>query len=685
MPQMAWSANADGAVDFYNARVREFTGIGDGLDPSNIWQASVHPDDLERVAEGWARSVRTGKDYESECRLRHRSAGYRWTLCRAAPILAEDGTVLYWIGSCSDIHDRKLTEEALKESAALTRTILQASSDITILLDGTGNVVFANKAAQKAASANSTAASSMHWRAFIPEPVHGLVATGIDAALNGRQSRFCVKEPAGRDKFAWRDVIATPLADGTGTCRQVLLIARDVTETHLQTERIKWTASHDALTGLANRGAFNTALDQLAGDKQKTTLASVILLDIDGFKLVNDTLGHDAGDALLKIFARRLGSAIRSDDFVARLGGDEFAIILSGIAQEEHVLKAAEEIGAKLRRPFKHGGRTLECRASVGAALYPRDGKTAEQVLKSADIALYTSKAAGRGLPVIYRPEMEAEPKQRIETIALARKLLRQGRIMAYYQPKVNLRTGQTVGFEALLRWRDSKGRLQGAQRLAAAFEDPTVACEVGEVMQRLVMADMRRWLDEGIVFGEVAINVTDAEFRDGAFGERLLGRLADSGIPPGALKIEVTERVLLGKGAKTVERTLRELSSAGIKIALDDFGTGYASLAHLKLVPVDEIKIDGSFVADLHDADSVAITRALLTLGQTLGIEVVAEGVESREQAEFLRTEGCEYAQGYLFAAALPAEEAAQVLTRRYRKIPQKFAAPSRGLPAAA
>jgi diguanylate cyclase (GGDEF)-like protein/PAS domain S-box-containing protein len=682
---MAWSAAPDGTVDFYNARVREFTGIHDGLDPSNIWHASVHPDDLECVAKSWSRSVRTGNDFEAECRLLHRAAGYRWTLCRAAPILGDDGSVLYWIGSCSDIHDRKLAEEAFKESAALTRTILQASSDITILLDGTGNVVFANKAAQKAANTDPAARSDTHWRAFIPEPVHGPVATAIDSALKGQQSRFCVKEPAGRDKSTWRDVIATPLREGRGNCRQVLLIARDVTETHLQTERIKWTASHDALTGLSNRRAFNTALDQLAGEKQKATCASVILLDIDGFKLVDDTFRHDAGDALLKVFARRLGSAVRAGDFVARLGGDEFAVILNEVAREEHVMTAAEEILAKLHRPFKHAGRTFECRASVGAALYPRDGETGEQVLKSADIALYTSKAAGRGLPVVYRPEMGAEPKQRAETIALARKLLRQGRIMAYYQPKVSLRTGQTIGFEALLRWQDSKGRLQGAQRLAAAFEDPTVACEIGEIMQRLVVADVRRWLDEGTAIGEVAINVTDAELRDGAYHERLLGRLAASRVPAGALKIEVTERVLLGNRAKTVERSLRELNAAGVKIALDDFGTGYASLAHLKLIPVDEIKIDGSFVADLHDADSAAITRALLTLGQTLGIEVVAEGVESREQAEFLRNEGCEYAQGFLFAPALPPAEAAKALARRYRKMPRKGAAASQVFPAAA
>jgi diguanylate cyclase (GGDEF)-like protein/PAS domain S-box-containing protein len=668
MPQMAWSAAADGTVDFYNARVREFTGLSDGPGPKDAWQTLIHPDDVSHTIEGWKVSVQSGEDYEVECRFGHRSAGYRWILCRAAPILGDDGSILYWIGSLSDIHDRKLAEEALKATAALTRSILEASSDITILLDGSGKLMFVNNAAERAAEVSRPTGADMHWRTFIPEPVHEPVAAAIEKALEGEQSRFCVKEPTSDGKCRWSDVIATPILDESGICRQVLLIARDVTETHLQTERIKWAASHDSLTGLANRHSFNVALERLASDPKRHR-ASLFTLDIDGFKLINDTHGHDAGDALLKIFARRLKAAVRGDDVVARLGGDEFAVILSNVEKEVDAVRAADEIIAKLRRPCRHQSRTLDCRASLGAALFPRDGITPDRLLKSADIALYTSKAAGRGLPVVYRATMEMEPRRHAETVALARKLLREDRIMAYYQPKVSLATGKVAGFEALLRWRDIDGTLRGAQQLAAAFDEPTLSCEIGEVMQRLVMADMRRWLSQGMTFGEIAINVTDAELRDGSYHERLLERLAAHRLPPAAIKIEVTERVLLGKGAKTVERTLRELDKAGIPLALDDFGTGYASLSHLQLIPVQEIKIDASFVSDLREANSIAITRALLTLGKTLGIQVVAEGVESASQADFLRREGCEFAQGFLFAEALPAAEAEKFLRRTRQK----------------
>jgi diguanylate cyclase (GGDEF)-like protein len=432
---------------------------------------------------------------------------------------------------------------------------------------------------------------------------------------------------------------------------------------------VRWVANHDPLTALPNRLLFQERLDQIAMKDGSGERFALLLLDVDDFKRINDSLGHDAGDTLLCAFGERLRAATRPDDFVARLGGDEFAVILAGAQSEEDVAKAADAILGELRKPHVHAGRILDCNSSIGGSLYPVHGRTRAELLKHADIALYVAKSSWRGNLRMFQPAMRSDMQSRISMVALARNALARDLIRPFYQPKIDLRTGQVAGFEALLRWRDERRGIQAPDTIAAAFEDINTAAEISDRMIDLVVADMRRWLDQGLEFGHVAINAAAAEFRKGDFAEGLLARLAAAGVPPQRIQVEVTEMVFLGRGADCVERALKTLSAAGVQIALDDFGTGYASLSHLKQFPVDVLKIDRSFIADLDGReDASAIVRAVINLGRGLDMGVVAEGIETAAQASWLTQRGCHFGQGHLYAPASAAEDVAPLLARLNR-----------------
>jgi diguanylate cyclase (GGDEF)-like protein len=430
-------------------------------------------------------------------------------------------------------------------------------------------------------------------------------------------------------------------------------------------------ANHDPLTGLPNRLVLQNVLDTLADGLRADRRRALLVLDIDNFKLINDTLGHDAGDALLRTFAERLKAAVRSEDLIARLGGDEFAVVIDAQSDDE-VDAAAQKIFGQLAAPFVHEGRLLECNASIGAAFYPTDGDRRSELMKAADIALYAAKSAGRGRLKIFRSEMRNAFQAQNSMMFLARRALIADDVLPHYQPKVDLRSGRIVGFEALLRWRDSAGALRRPAEIAAAFEDPALSAAISERMIGRTFADIRAWLDAGIDFGHVAINVAASEFRSGQFAQELLAKLESANIPPERVQVEITETVFLGRGADHVEQALNLLNGAAVRIALDDFGTGYASLAQLMHFPVDLLKIDKSFVREIgRKADAEAITKAIVNLGRSLAIDVVAEGIETAEQELYLLGLGCRMGQGHLYSRAVPSEAVALMLARQMLRGP--------------
>ena len=549
----------------------------------------------------------------------------------------------------------------LQRSESLNKTILQSSPDYTLILDEDLRIAFCNR--PFAATGPDGALIGSRWLDLLPPDYRAAGARMLADAAAGEAGNLVTHYIDLHNQRRWLDVIANRISDGTG---RIIIVARDITHQKKSEERALWMAHHDALTGLPNRALLQDRLDVSLEEADRCAASALLILDVDNFKITNDTLGHDAGDALLCTFADRLSAALGNGDMVARTGGDEFALIVTAESEAE-IHAAAERIFAQLREPFCYDGRLLECGASIGASLIPRDGRTRSEILKAADIALYAAKAGGRAQLKIFEPAMMVEVERYQAMIAAARHALQLDTIVPYYQPKVSLATSRVLGFEALLRWWDRDGELRGPDVLRAAFEDPTLGSMLSDRMLGKVLDDVSRWLRTGVQFGHVAINVAAADFRSGCFAQTLLDRLREKGVPPSCIQIEVTETVFLGRGAGYVETALQQLSEEGIRIALDDFGTGYASLSHLNQFPVDLLKIDRSFIQHMgSNADAAAICAAVINLGHCLGLEVIAEGIETPEQEAHLIGVGCDTGQGYLYAGALSAEEMPALLLRQ-------------------
>ena len=665
VPQMIWSYDPALGPRF-SRQWETFTGIDLNADGAPTRLDFIHPEDRPAAAALWKRCRETGDPYEAQYRIRNGSGEYRWILSRGQPHRHADGSIAAWYGSCTDIHERVLAEAALDASEQLSRGILEASPDCISVLDLEGRRLFANEAAMQVyAVPDRLQLIGELWGSRFAEPTRSRAAEALVQAQSGKVARLLIQYGAG-DR--WWDIILAPVRDEHGDPNRLIVLSRDVSDQKKAEEKASWAANHDALTGLPNRFLLQKTLDEaIACAHVAGGGFGILLLDVDDFKRINDTLGHDAGDALLCTFAERIRGALRAEDMVARLGGDEFAVLLAGVEDEDGVSGAVDSILAALREPCVHQGRVLDCQASIGASLFPHQGTDRADLLKNADVALYAAKAAGRANLKLFQADMRKEMQTRLSMLNLARDALSRKLIVPYYQPKIDLRTGQVHGFEALLRWHHPSAGAQTPATIAAAFEDLALAAEISDEMIAAVIADLRRWRDKGIDPRHVAINAAAAEFRRGDFADKLLESLHKAGLPPCLLQVEVTETVFLGRGAECVERALKLLSAAGVGIALDDFGTGYASLSHLKQFPVDLIKIDRSFVRDLEeDPDDAAIIDAVVNLGRSLGIGTVAEGVENERQHGFVAALGCDYGQGYLYGKAAPWAEVAQMLRPR-------------------
>lgn len=546
----------------------------------------------------------------------------------------------------------------LESSKSLNETILQSSPDYTLILDEDYKVVFCNRPGS--APSAMVAPVNKQWLELLTEEDHTAARIALANAHSGTPGNFTICHTNAHGHKRWFDVAVNKTSDASG---RFIVAARDITHQKKSEEQAIWMARHDTLTGLPNRAVLQDRLDTILARADHAHPFSLLILDLDNFKSINDTLGHDAGDALLCVVAERLCTAVAEGDLVARTGGDEFALIVSA-RTEADIEKIAQQIFVQLREPIVHAGRSLECGASIGASFIPRDGKVRSEIMKAADIALYAAKAAGRAQLRIYEPAMMVEVDRHQTMITSARHALMRDSVVPYYQPKVSLRTSQIVGFEALLRWRDSEGVLRGPDALKTAFDDPTLGALLSDRMLGKVLSDIETWITANVPFGHVAVNVAGADFRHDAFAEAIIARLTARNLPASCIQIEVTENVFLGHGANDVEKGLQKLSDHGIRIALDDFGTGYASLSHLNHYPVDILKIDRSFIERLGTSlDAEAISSTVIRLGHCLGLEVIAEGVENPAQERQLVTMGCDMGQGFLYSPALPAEQVPSIL----------------------
>ena len=439
-------------------------------------------------------------------------------------------------------------------------------------------------------------------------------------------------------------------------------VKQDITSQKALWDRMQFLAECDPLTGLANRNIFEKRLRRAEKSRHRTEDSlALLLVDVDGFKHINDAFGHAVGDECLRQIARRLRRVKRGAEMVARLGGDEFAVLINATAHGTSPAECAEFILNELRRPIRWDGQSFQLSGSIGVAVLDRGAQHHAQLFTEADLALYAAKAAGRNTFRVFDPAMKAAANARYETVRVITKALRANQLELYYQPKIDLGTNSLSGFEALLRWRRPDGEVVAAGAFSAALEDPELSDRIGDWVIEEALYQAREWQAEGYKFGHIAINLSSGQFRQSSFADRLIQQVVAHGLEPRMIEVEVTEGVFLSQEAGPVKKILETLRSAGIRIALDDFGTGFASLSHLRTYPVDVIKIDRSFVRHfLTSFQDHAILQSTLFLARHLRLDVVAEGIEQAEQSEFLKALGCRFGQGYLFSKAVPSEEAA-------------------------
>jgi diguanylate cyclase (GGDEF)-like protein len=425
-------------------------------------------------------------------------------------------------------------------------------------------------------------------------------------------------------------------------------------------KRLTFLARYDPLTGLMNRSLFNERLEA-AVERARLDggLVSLMFLDLDEFKGVNDRHGHAVGDELLKQVAERLLGSVRDSDSVARLGGDEFTVVLEGNHRIEDAGNVATKILAALSAPYDLNGLELRTSASIGIALYPVDGDNAEDLLRDADTAMYSAKAAGHNTYQYFTPELREQTSERLSLIdGLRLALDNEGQLELVYQPKVDIVEGRTIGFEALLRWHHPELGLVPPSRFVPLAEETELILPIGEWALKHACRQAFEWMRSGITFDSISVNVSERQIRRGDFVDVVHRALSASGLPAEKLEIEITEGTLI-EDTQLARRVLERLRSMGVQIAIDDFGTGYSSLSYLKRFPIDTLKMDRAFVGDITASeDSAVLSTVILTLADALGMNVVAEGVETLEQARYLQANGCRLMQGYLFAKPMPAAQ---------------------------
>jgi len=470
----------------------------------------------------------------------------------------------------------------------------------------------------------------------------------------------------------WRHVEAhvTDLRDDR-RIRGVVLNARDVTERVRLEEELTRQAFHDGLTGLANRGLFRDRLDQALARSERTreTLA-VLLVDLDGFKQVNDSLGHDAGDHLLEEVARRFDGVVRANDTLARLGGDEFAVLVEG-ATEQHAVGVARRLLESLAGSMSIAGRDLTLAASIGVVVHPGGSGSSDELIRHADVAMYAAKESGRGRFEVFRLEMARELGELLGLEHELRLGLMRGEFSLEYQPEVDVETHRIVGVEALVRWKSPTRGLVVPDQFIPVAEATGVIIPLGDFVLHEACAQTARWNREGLLpQGFVTwVNISGKQLTSGGVGTSVERALRASDLSPRLLGLEVTETAIVVDGAvgDRAREDLKRLHDNGVRIAIDDFGTGFSSLGHLRRFPVDILKVDRSFVHGVeHDAKDAAITANLASLAHALGLLAVAEGIESDGQLASVRELGCDLAQGFLFAKPIPADELREVLAGR-------------------
>jgi diguanylate cyclase (GGDEF)-like protein/PAS domain S-box-containing protein len=620
----------------------------------------VHEQDLPRAVQLSMDAVKGKReDYVEEHRCRTVDGEWKWVLSRGK-VTERDahGRALRMTGINIDITARKHAEQAVRDAEERYRDVVEASGEYVWETDATWRYTYLSARVEAVLGYLRTDLIGRTPREFMP--------LGEARALDDWFERIAREGQAFRDllhrsitksgKVIWQQVSGMPVRDAQGRLAGYRGTGADITARKQAEERIQHLATRDALTGLANRALLADRAGQaiLAAARSRGQLA-VLLFDLDRFKLVNDALGHQAGDALLRAVAERLQDTLRREDTLARLGGDEYVLLWDGLKNAQEAALVAQRIQGALQRPFTIEGRALNVTASIGIGIYPHDGRDFSALLKSADTAMYHAKDTGRGAFRFFSPELNARAVERLTLESDLRAALARGELLLHWQPVV--RQGSIVGAEALVRWNHPQRGLLAPDAFIPAAEESGLIRGIGEWTLQHALSQIGAW--QRTLPGEpwFALNVSALELAQGeAYVARLREALAAHGVPGARLELEVTERVLMAHLQENIE-TLRGIGELGVRLAIDDFGTGYSSLAYLRRLPIDKLKIDRGFLRELEsNSGDAMIVETIAAMARGLGLQVAAEGVESEAQLRRLLAAGCVEWQGHHYSPALEA-----------------------------
>ncbi|WP_428623074.1 EAL domain-containing protein [Sedimenticola sp.] len=571
------------------------------------------------------------------------------------PIVNRDGSVSR-LEVVRDVTERKRYEEQI---ATLSQVVEQSPVSV-VITDIDGNIEYVNSAFERTTGYPSAEVVGNHTRllqsGLTPETKYQELWAEITSG-HSWQGELQSKKKSG--ELFWESVHIAPVLDEVGNIKNFLAVKEDITLQKVQEERILQQAHFDSLTGLPNRFLSLDRLSQLIKDASRSgRYVAVLFLDLDDFKKVNDSLGHEVGDQLLGMAAERLSSTIRDQDTVGRLGGDEFLFLLGSLVDINHSVHVAEHILEQFRRPFVLDGRELVLTASVGVAIYPDDGDTPAELLRNADTAMYYSKEAGRNTYHYFTDEMNQGVSRRLNLEEQLRGALVRNEFKVFYQPLIEIATRRIIGTEALLRWNNPKlGAVSPAEFIPIA-EQTGLIVAIGEYVITVAMEQLAVWQRDHPGPMKMAVNISPRQFRDPQLVPFIQQQIEQAGIRAESLELEITEGVLLS-GYTHVESALSQLNRLGVAISMDDFGTGYSSLSYLRSYPFDILKIDQSFINDITiDEGDRELVNAAIAMAHGLGLKVVAEGVETEEQLHHLISQRCDYAQGYLFSQPVTGDQ---------------------------
>ncbi len=653
-----WDVDFQAGKTYYSHRFAEMFGYTPGeLEPGlHGWEGLIEPDDLPRVeAELQAHLRGETPHYRSEHRMRTKSGERLWVLARGTVARRDgEGHPLRMAGTHTDITDRKRAEERLR----LWAKVLDSSGEGIYVTDAERRIILVNRAFSRLTGYSPDEAlgrtpgflsSGRHDRDFYDQMWRAIREEGY------WQGEIFDRRKSGEVFPEWLAISA--VFDEQGTLVNYVALFSDISERKEAEARIEFLSRHDMLTGLPNRRLLHERLQQAIANAERTGgRLAVLTVDVDHFKTVNDSLGHGVGDQLLRELGERLGVCVGAEDIVVRGGGDEFIIVLVQIADPTNAARVAACINAVMAEPFHFEENEVRITVSIGIGVYPEDGREVDLLIRNSDTALYHAKARGRNTLQFFIPELNVRARERLRLESDLRSALDRQELILYYQPQISAVTEQLVGVEALLRWQRREHLMLPADFVPVAEESGLIV-GIGNWVLREACRQQRAWAEEGVVT-PMAVNVSAIQFQRPDFPDLLARVMAETGVDPACIEVELTEGALM-RDVETAVRTLVRLKEMGVALAIDDFGTGYSSLNYLRRFPIDRLKVDQSFVRDMEvDAADRTITEAIIGLGKSLGLRVIAEGVETQGELTLLRARDCEDVQGFLFAEPMPPHE---------------------------